>query len=96
MRGCWRHGRFRLGMSGSRMQAEPAGIAAGQATVSSGSMRATPGFVRQCLWCLARAVLQRTRGPLSIFIDYMIFAITGASELCPRSQPLLSLLSHLL
>ena len=44
-------------------------------------LRATPGFIRQVLWCLARAVLQRTREPLSIFIDYMIFAITGALDL---------------
>ncbi|KAK9815422.1 hypothetical protein WJX72_003407 [[Myrmecia] bisecta] len=40
--------------------------------------RSTPGFRQQYMWCLSRAVLQRTREPLSVFTDYAIFALTGS------------------
>eukprot|EP00775_Hariotina_reticulata_P010763 gene10763-10919_t len=40
--------------------------------------RQQAGFARQFYWVLTRAVLMRTRDPMLVFIEYMIFAITGS------------------
>eukprot|EP00878_Enallax_costatus_P029186 GHUV01031627.1.p1 GENE.GHUV01031627.1~~GHUV01031627.1.p1 ORF type:complete len:444 (+),score=150.65 GHUV01031627.1:209-1540(+) len=42
------------------------------------SRRSPPGLVRQFYWCLSRAVLMRTREPMLVFIEYIIYAITGS------------------
>jgi len=42
--------------------------------------RQQAGFVRQFCWVMTRAVLMRTREPMLVFIEYMIFAITGRSS----------------
>eukprot|EP00803_Ostreobium_quekettii_P010678 evm.model.scf_562.5 EVM.evm.TU.scf_562.5 scf_562:63542-73807(+) len=39
--------------------------------------RDTPGFVRQFYWLFCRAVVQRMREPLTIFIEYTIYALSG-------------------
>lgn len=44
---------------------------------SSAADRRPPGFVRQYWLVLGRAALMRTREPFLVFIEYMIFAVTG-------------------
>lgn len=39
----------------------------------------SPGFFRQCLWCLQRAAILRSREPLQTFTDVAIIAATGTT-----------------
>jgi hypothetical protein len=51
------------------------------ARVARASNRRQPGFIRQFLLVLKRAALMRTREPFLVFIEYMIFAVTGKVQL---------------
>ncbi|GMH39179.1 hypothetical protein BSKO_07077 [Bryopsis sp. KO-2023] len=46
-------------------------------TNSKPFQRTTPGFFRQFWWILSRVVLQRSRAPLALFVEYAIFGVTG-------------------
>lgn len=51
--------------------------AGGGTRLGAPCLRATPGFLPQFGWSLARAVLRRSREPLVVFADYSIIALTG-------------------
>ena len=52
--------------------------------------RKIPGFLRQYYWCLTRAILLRSREPMSVFTEYMIFALTGSVVLLIRSWSMIA------
>lgn len=55
---------------------------------SSTADRRPPGFVRQFGLVLGRAALMRTREPFLVFIEYMIFAVTGALDRPAAAWPM--------
>jgi hypothetical protein len=66
---------------GSKQQpGSRAAVGRQQSSSSSATDRRPPGFVRQYLLVLGRAALMRTREPFLVFIEYMIFAVTGAAH----------------
>eukprot|EP00879_Flechtneria_rotunda_P029763 GHRR01032209.1.p1 GENE.GHRR01032209.1~~GHRR01032209.1.p1 ORF type:complete len:374 (+),score=126.46 GHRR01032209.1:272-1393(+) len=54
----------------------PRGV--GSAVSSRSSRRQPPGFFKQFYWVMTRALLMRTRQPVLVLIEYMIFALTGS------------------
>jgi hypothetical protein len=44
-----------------------------------------PGFLRQYSLVLGRAAVMRTREPVLVFIEYMIYAVTGKGCLCRQT-----------
>jgi hypothetical protein len=55
-----------------------------RAVSASSANRRQPGFIRQFLLVLKRAALMRTREPFLVFIEYMIFAVTGEASGLPN------------
>jgi hypothetical protein len=63
----------------ARSSASNGGGAGAAAAAGAGSNKppSQPGFWRTCQLVLARAVLIRTREPVLVFIEYLIYACTG-------------------
>jgi hypothetical protein len=61
------------------------GIRASRGADSRGLDSRPPGFLRQYCLVLGRAAVMRTREPVLVFIEYMIYAVTGKSCLCRQT-----------